>query len=134
MTTQTAISPRLSPRFIYAADTFVSGAMGVVLFLTAAPLTQLVGWTLPESFLSTIGLLLLPWAAFNFYVARVARPTRGVVFGNIGGDITWVLGSIALAVEHAPGLTAIGMALLIGQAIAVAGVVVIKLAGVRMML
>lgn len=131
MTTQTQTLPRLDPHVIYGVDAVVSPAMGVALLVLAEPLTQLVGWTLPAGFLWTIGLLLLPWAALNAFVARTVRPARAVVLAIIAGDIAWVIGSIALLALYAPGLSPTGMALLAGQGIAVAGVLALKLAGAR---
>jgi hypothetical protein len=131
MTTQTQTLPRLDPHIIYAVDALVSATMGVVLIAAAGPLTQLVGWPLPAGFLMTLGLLLLPWAAFNGVVARMARPARAIINGNMVVDAGWVLGSVALGLVHAGSLTAIGMVMLAGQAIAVAGVLAIKLIGAR---
>ena len=131
MTTQPQTFHLLDPRLVYAVDAFASAAMGVALLAVAEPLTELAGWSLPAGFLWTIGLLLLPWAAFNAWVARTARPARAVIRGNIAGDIAWVLGSATLVLLHAPGLSLIGLALLVGQGMAVAGVLAVKLAGAR---
>lgn len=131
MTTHAQTRPRLDPHLVYGVDAIVSAAMGVTLLATAEPLTQLLGWTMPAGFLWTIGLLLLPWAAFNAWIARTHRPARAAVRGNISGDAFWVVASIGLILLHMPSLSTIGLALLVGQAIAVAGVVALKLAGVR---
>ena len=131
MTTQTQTLPRRDPHLIYGVDAAVSAAMGVALLALAEPLTQLAGWSLPAGFLWTIGLLLLPWAAFNAWIARMAHPARGIVRGNIAGDAAWIVGSIVLIVLQAASLTPIGLALLAGQGIAVAGVLAVKLAGAR---
>ena len=131
MTIQTQTLPRLDPHLIYGVDAAVSAAMGVALLALAEPLTQLAGWSLPAGFLWTIGLVLLPWAAFNAWIARMAHPARGIVRGNIAGDAAWIVGSIVLIVLQAPSLTPIGLALLAGQGIAVAGVLALKLAGAR---
>ncbi len=131
MTTMTQTLPRLDPHLVYGVDAIVSAAMGVALLILAEPLTQLAGWTLPSGFLWTIGLLLLPWAAFNAWVARTGHPAKGVIRGNIVGDVVWVAGTIALLVLHAATLSPIGLVLLAGQGIAVAGVLVLKLAGAR---
>ena len=131
MTAQPQTFPLLDPRLVYAVDAFTSAAMGAALLAVAEPLTELAGWPLPAGFLWTIGLLLLPWAAFNAWVARTARPASAVVRGNIAGDIAWVLGSATLVLLHAPSLSPIGLALLVGQGIAVAGVLAVKLAGAR---
>ena len=61
----------------------------------------------------------------------MAHPARGIVRGNIAGDAAWIVGSIVLIVLQAASLTPIGLALLAGQGIAVAGVLALKLAGAR---
>lgn len=131
MTTLTQTRPRLDPHLIYGIDAAVSAAMGVVLLALAEPLTQLAGWSLPSGFLWTIGLLLLPWAAFNAWIARTGHPARGVVRGNIAGDAAWIVGSIALLALNAASLSSLGLLLLAGQGLAVAGVLAVKLAGAR---
>ena len=131
MTTRTQTLPRLDPHLIYGVDAVVSTAMGVALLVLAEPLTQLAGWSLPAGFLWTIGLLLLPWAAFNAWIARTPHPTMGIVRGNIAGDAAWVAGSIALILLHVPSLSTLGLVLLTGQGVAVAGVLALKLAGAR---
>ena len=131
MTTQTLPLPNLKPHLIYGVDAIVSAAMGVALLVAAEPLTQLAGWNLPAGFLWTIGLLLLPWAALNAAVARADRPARAVVRVSIGGDIAWVAGSAAMVLLYASSLSTLGLVLLVGQGLAVAGVLALKLAGAR---
>jgi hypothetical protein len=131
MTTQTQTLPRLDPHLVYGVDAVVSTIMGIALLVTAEPLTQLAGWPMPAGFLWTIGLLLLPWAAFNAVLARTARPAGAVIKANIAGDIAWVVGSAALLALHATSLSTIGLVLLAGQAVAVAGVLALKLLGAR---
>lgn len=123
----------LDPRLIYGLDGCVSSVMGLALIVWAAPLTTLAGWTLPATFLLTIGVLLLPWAAYNLWIAR-SRPSALAVRANIGGDIAWVAGSALLFLIEAPSLTAMGMVLLAAQGIAVAGVLLAKLVGARQLL
>lgn len=134
MTTQVQTLPRLDPHLVYWLDAIGSLAMGLALLVSADALTGLAGWTLPSAFLWTIGLLLLPWAAFNAWIARMAVPARPLVLGNIAGDIAWVLGSLALIMLHAANLSPAGMALLAGQGIAVAAVLALKLFGARSLL
>ncbi|QQR35378.1 hypothetical protein JI749_13585 [Devosia oryziradicis] len=131
MTTQTQTLPRLDPHLVYGVDAGVSAAMGIALLVMAEPLTRLAGWDMPAGFLWTIGLLLLPWAAFNAMVARMPRPGRAMIRANLTGDIAWIAGSIALIVLNASSLSSIGLALLVGQGVAVAGVLALKLAGAR---
>ena len=129
MNTQVQTLRRLDPHLIYGVDGLTSLAMGIALLFTAAPLTDLAGWGMPASFLWIVGLLLLPWAAYNAWIARTPRPARGVVVANIVGDIAWVAGTAALVAVHASDLTPLGLALLVGQGIAVGGVLLLKLYG-----
>lgn len=129
MSTQVQTLPRLDPHLIYGVDALVSLVMGVALMVTAAPLTELAGWTMPSSFLWIIGLLLLPWAAYNLWIARTGRPAPDVIVANIVGDIAWVASTAVLVAIHATDLTPLGLALLAGQGIAVGGVLLLKLYG-----
>ena len=129
MTSQVQTLPRLDPHFIYGFDALGSLALGMALVVTATPLTGLAGWALPPAFLWIIGLLLLPWAAFNLWIARKARPAPGLVAANIIGDIAWIGGTAALAAIHAPTLSGLGLAMLVGQGVAVGGVLLLKLLG-----
>lgn len=131
MTTQVQSLPHLDHRLIYGADAVLSLGMGIVLMAFAGPLTALTGWSLPPAFFLTIGALLLPWAAFNTWIARTARPSTSVIRGNLFGDASWVIGSLGLVLIQAPSLSAIGLALLLAQAFAVAMVFSIKLAAHR---
>jgi hypothetical protein len=129
MSTQVLTSPRLDPHFVYGFDAVGSAVMGGALLLTAAPLTVLAGWALPPAFLWTIGLLLLPWAAFNAWIARKSRPAPALVMANITADIGWIAGTAALVAIHAPALSGPGLAMLVGQGVAVGGVLFFKLMG-----
>jgi hypothetical protein len=131
MNTQVKTLPRLDPHLVYGVDALVSCTMGIALLLTAPALTQLAGWAMPSGFLWTIGLLLLPWAGYNLWIARTHRPARAVITANIIGDIAWVAGTALLLAIQATNLSTIGLVLLAGQGIAVTGVLLLKLAGVR---
>lgn len=131
MATSVQTLPRLDPHIVYSVDALVSAAMGLALLAAAEPMTQLAGWTMPASFLWTIGLLLLPWAAFNAWIGRTGRPAKAIIGANIAGDVVWIFGSAALVLLHLGELTILGRVLLVGQGIAVAGVLALKLAGRR---
>jgi hypothetical protein len=129
MITQAQTLPRLDPHLVYFADALGSLAMGAGLLAAANQLTDLAAWAMPSTFLSIIGFLLLPWAAFNLWIARSARPARMAVAANIVGDIAWVAGTALLVAVHATGISGLGMVLLVGQGIAVGGVLALKLLG-----
>lgn len=121
----------LDPRSIYWIDAFGSFAFGLALIVAAGPLTDLVGWTVPAAFLVGVGLFLLPWALFNLVIARQVIPAIGMVRVNIAGDAIWVLASLALVLSQVSQLTTLGLTLLVGQALMVAAVGVVKLVGAR---
>lgn len=130
MTDQAQTLPRrLDPHFVYGFDALGSLVFGGALLFTATPLTDLAGWAMPSAFLWVLGLLLLPWAAFNLWIARSNRPPKPAVTANIVGDVIWVAGTIALLAIHATGLSGLGLALLLGQGIAVGGILALKLMG-----
>ena len=129
MTAHTQKLTRFNPHLIYGSDAVVSALMGIALLATATPLTAMVEWTLPASFLWTVGLLLLPWATFNLWIALTARPASSVVTGNILGDTAWVVGSAVLVAVQAPSLSQLGLLLLVAQGIAVAVVLLTKILG-----
>lgn len=120
---------RLGPHFVYGFDALGSLVFGVALLFAATPLTELAGWAMPSEFLWVLGLLLLPWAAFNLWLARNNRPPKLAVTANIVGDVIWVGGTVALLVIHATGLSGAGLTLLLGQGIAVGGMLTLKLIG-----
>ncbi|NOJ78748.1 hypothetical protein [Myxococcus xanthus] len=117
-----------NPRFVYRFDAAASLLMGVALLLLAPTLTQLAGWTLPSTFLFSVGLFLLPWSAFNLWVG-FKQPVLGAALVHVLVDAAWVVGSVLLVVMHAQELTPLGTALLAGQAFAVAGVLALKAVG-----
>jgi hypothetical protein len=131
MTTQVQTLPRLDPHLVYFVDALGSFAMGAALLATADQLTTLAGWAMPSNFLWTIGLLLVPWAAYNAWIGRSARPAAAVIAANIFGDIVWIAGTAVLVAIHATGLSGLGLALLVGQGIAVSGILALKLVGRR---
>jgi hypothetical protein len=130
MTDQAQFLPRrLDPHFVYGFDALGSLVLGVALLLAATPLTELAGRTMPSAFLWVVGLLLLPWAGFNLWIARNTHPPKLAVTANIVGDVIWVGGTIALLAIHAAGLSLVGLALLLGQGIAVGGILALKVMG-----
>lgn len=134
MTPQVQTLPRLHPRAVYWLDTAVSFAMGVAVAAMAGPLTALAGWPLPTTFLLLVGLILIPWSAYNLWTARAASVGGAAFAVHLVVDVGWVMGSVALLLAYADTITPLGFALIAAQAVAVAGVGVIKLIGARALL
>ncbi|MBJ3785419.1 hypothetical protein [Devosia sediminis] len=134
MTDLFAAAPRLDPHLPYLADGPISAVMGLVLIVTATPLTEIAGWSLPPAFFVTLGVILLPWALYNLMIGRMARPHPAMVWSNIAVDLTWALGSVVLVVLYQAELTPLGTALLLAQALAVGGMFAAKLHGAQALL
>lgn len=112
-----AIANSISLRHAVLADGIISGAMGVLLFAASGPLSGLL--RLPAAFLFWVGLALLPWMAALVIIARKERMARGAVETVIALNALWVLASIALIVADPFGMTALGIAFVVAQALAV---------------
>lgn len=112
-----AIANSISLRHAVLADGVISGAMGVLLFAASGPLSGLLG--LPAAFLFWVGLALLPWMAALVLIARKERLSGGAVETVIALNALWVLASIALIVADPFGMTALGIAFVVAQALAV---------------
>ncbi|OKI89152.1 hypothetical protein [Micromonospora sp. CB01531] len=116
-------------RFALKQDALGSGANGVVYVVVAAIFGELFG--LPAALLYPIGVFLVAWAAALFFLA--ARPTvsRAAVGVVMAVNVVWVVASVELLVAGWFPLTGLGTALVIVQAVAVAGFTVLQFAGLR---
>ncbi|CAM3214433.1 hypothetical protein G4177_26855 [Corallococcus sp. ZKHCc1 1396] len=120
----------MNDRLVYRLDALAAIVTGAVLLVWATPLTTLAGWPLPPAFLFGVGLFLVPWAGFNAWVSvQPAVPLRAA-WVHLAVDASWVLGSGALLVAYAPGMSAIGVASVAVQTVSVLGVFALKFAGV----
>ncbi len=113
-------------RLALAADAAACGAMGVALAGWSGALGTLFG--LPAGLLLVVGIGLLPWAAWLGWLAAQAAPGRGAVRAVVVVNALWVADSVAL-VLLAPmlgwAMTALGIAFVLAQAAACAGVAVV---------
>ncbi|MEU2615998.1 hypothetical protein ABZ570_31165 [Micromonospora sp. NPDC007271] len=127
-TVQPAADARLL-RFALKQDAMGSGAIGVVCVLAAAIFGELFG--LPAAFLYPIGAFLVAWAAALFFLA--ARPTvsRAAVVAVMAVNAAWVVGSAELLIAGWFPLTGLGTALVVAQAVVVAGFTGLQFAGLR---
>jgi hypothetical protein len=127
-TVQTADDAKLL-RFALKQDAIGSGANGVVYLAAAAIFGEMFG--LPAAFLYPIGAFLVAFAAALLFLAtkpRVSRPAVGVV---IAVNTAWVVASVELLIAGWFPLTGLGTALVIAQAVVVAGFTALHLAGLR---
>ncbi|MGI5521749.1 hypothetical protein ACQEUX_12425 [Micromonospora sp. CA-259024] len=116
-------------RFALKQDAIGSGANGVVYLVAAAIFGQMFG--LPAAFLYPVGVFLIAFAAALLALASrpgVSRPAAVVV---IAVNIAWVAASVELLVAGWFPLTGLGVALVIAQAVVVAGFAALQFAGLR---
>lgn len=110
--------PRLALRSLLLMDAATCTAMGGLLVLGAAAVGDLTG--LPPALLFYAGLALIPTAAFMALVAtRPAVPPAGVWL-IIAGNGLWAAASLLLLASGLVTPNALGVAVVIGQALAVA--------------
>ncbi|MEU4421865.1 hypothetical protein AB0F81_14665 [Actinoplanes sp. NPDC024001] len=125
---KTATDARLL-RFALKQDAIGSGANGVVYLVVAAVFGEMFG--LPAALLYPIGAFLVVFATALLVLASrptVSRVAAGVV---IAVNVGWVAASVELLLVDGITLTGLGVALVIAQAVVVAGFTVLQLAGLR---
>lgn len=110
---------------ILALDAATCTAVFALGVLATAPVAGLTG--LPEPVLNAGGWICLAAAALLAWLAF--RPSRGLLRLAIAGNIGWVAASIAVWIAYSSSLTALGHAIVIAQAIGVAGFVFLESRG-----
>lgn len=116
-------------RFALKQDAIGSGANGVVYVIVAAIFGEMFG--LPAAFLYPIGVFLVAWAATLLFLAARETVSRAAVGAVMAVNIAWVAASVELLVAGWFPLTGLGTALVILQAVVVAGFTVLQFAGLR---
>jgi hypothetical protein len=106
-------------RRLLLVDAAISGATGVMMLAAAGLLASLL--EVPAPLIRYSGLLLLPFAAMVLYFAKAERLSRGRVWTVILMNASWVLGSVVLLVTGWIDPNVFGVAFVVVQAIAVAG-------------
>lgn len=117
---------RLDLRATPTLDAIASGAMGLLLLLGATFLDGLLD--LPLNLLRVAGAILLPWTAFLLIAASRQQVSRAAVRGIVAVNVAWVVASLVLLAGSWVDPSALGIAFVIVQAIAVAGFAAIQIA------
>ena len=116
-------------RRVLMTDTAFSGLSMLALILAAGPLAGPLG--LPESFLRSLGLILVPFVAFIAWVALRRPLVIGAIRTLIVGNALWVLASIALLASGWLSPSGLGTAFIVGQAVVVGIFAELQLIGLR---
>jgi hypothetical protein len=121
----------LSPflRRVLFADAIASGATGLLLFVGAGWLADLL--QLPDALLRPVGLFLILYGAFVAYVATRVNASRGTVWAIIIVNALWAVDSIVLLVSGWVTPNALGYAFVIAQALVVAAFAEAQTIGLR---
>lgn len=128
-TLRTSTDPQLRLRRALVIDGVVSGAMGVMLALAASALSDPLG--LPNLLLRLAGVSLLPYAALLFYLSARATIPRQAAWGVVGLNLLWVAASVLLPISGWVDPTGLGVAFVLGQALAVAAFADLQYLGLR---
>ncbi|HYD14008.1 MAG TPA: hypothetical protein VEC11_14255 [Allosphingosinicella sp.] len=121
------MSNTLFLRRVLALDSLSCLAMGLLMGIGAAGLAPLFG--LAEPLVRFAGLALLPLAAFIGWLATRPSPPRALVWVVIVGNLGWTAESfLTLGQVQA---TALGIAFVTAQALAVLGLAMLEYVGIR---
>jgi len=110
------INPSSFLRRALIADAIFSGVAALGFTFGAGAFATL--FNLPESFLREVGLFLIAYAAFVGWLGTRAAMMKPLVLLVVIGNAAWTLGSIALLFSGAVSPNALGMAMVVAQAIA----------------
>jgi hypothetical protein len=119
-------------RRLLLADAIVSSATGL-LMLAAAPALH-AAFGLPVPLVRYAGLALLPFAALVWYFARTERLSRRQVWSVIVMNAAWVAASVVTLAAGWIAPNALGMAFVLVQALAVAGLAELQYGALRAVL
>jgi hypothetical protein len=114
-------------RNVLLVDAATCVASGVLMTLGSAPIAGLTA--IPSALLLYAGLSLFPIAAFMAVTATRPVISRLAVWLIIDGNVLWVAGSLWIMVGFAP--NALGHAFIGAQALAVAILATLEVAGLR---
>ncbi|MET8051964.1 hypothetical protein ABZU75_30620 [Streptosporangium sp. NPDC005286] len=116
-------------RFALRQDAVGTGANGVVYVVVAAIFGEMFG--LPAVFLYPIGAFLVAFAAGLLVLASRPTVSKAAVGVVMAVNIAWVAASAELLIAGWFPLTGLGTALVIVQAVVVAGFAGLQFAGLR---
>lgn len=121
------LNPDTGLRRILAVDAATCVAAGLLMAGGSTPLAPALG--LPAPLLLWAGLALLPIAGLMAWLARQTRVASGLVWLIVLGNAAWVAGCLLVVIDLEP--TVLGLAFVLGQALAVAVLTVLEFNGLR---
>lgn len=112
-------------------DAAATAGLGVLLVAAAGALEPVLG--LPAGLLRWAGLVLVPFAAVLGYLASRPRVSGRAMWAIIGCNVLWAADSMLLLASGWVQATALGVAFVAAQGLAVAAFAWLEYAGVRRM-
>ena len=112
-------------------DAAASGAMGVAFAAASGPLAALTA--LPQPLLLYVGVFCIGYALFLLALARAQRPAPALVWLVVVGNAGWAAASLILLFSGLVAPNAIGVAVVVAQAAAVALFAELQFMGQRRM-
>ena len=110
-------------------DAVVTAANGAAYLLAAGPLSDLLGLSTP--LLRIVGVGLLAFAAVVWLVGSARRMSRPAPATIIALNAAWAVGCVAAVLADVGTPTTVGAAWIVAQALVVAGLAELQLAGLR---
>jgi len=114
-------------RFALVADALATAATGALLAVGGALLADLTG--LPAAATLPLGLFLIAFAAFVGWVGMQGETPRGAATLIVIVNSAWVVASVIVVLAGTFPLTLLGVAFVLAQAVAVAGLVALQWVG-----
>jgi len=115
--------------FALRLDAVVTAAVGVAYLAAPGPLEDLLG--VPSSALLAVGAFMVAYGAVVWLVARAQTPNRLAVRIVIGGNVVWVLDSLAVAALDWGSPSTAGTVWIVLQALTVAAFAALQTSGLR---
>jgi len=116
-------------RLALRLDGGVSGVAGLVVTAAASTLDGVLG--IPAGWLVALGLFLVAWAAALGWLSTRPRIPAGPVWAIIAVNVLWIADSVAAAVANWFPLTALGLAVVVAQALGVVVFAELEYMGLR---
>lgn len=116
---------------VMLADGAFSLVAGAALVALSSQIASLAGPAVPSGIVIAVGIFLMGWGVFHLASTRSVHPAESAVRFAIAGDAAWIVGSAAILLAGRDGLSAVGIGVIAVAAIAVFGVLLLKMAGLH---
>lgn len=116
-------------RFALILDAIGSGAVALMLVAGAGLLAPML--QLPEPFMRTAGVVLIPWVALVAWLGSREIVSKQLIWSVIAGNAAWTIGSLALLATNWIAPSMLGTAFIVAQATAVGIFAELQVMGLR---